>query len=492
MGKYVCSIDQGTTSTRAILFDKNGNKCFVAQREVSMSYPHPGWVEQDALEIYVSVIDVINEVVVKSNISFQDIDCIGITNQRETTVVWEKSTGLPIYPAIVWQSKQSQTICEEKKKYESEIHRKTGLRLNPYFSASKLRFILDVTHRQQDAEDGKLLFGTIDSWLIYKLTGGKVHATDITNASRTMLFHIQKRDWDEELLQIFQIPRVMLPQVRPCSYHYGDATFFGTDIKIPITGVAGDQQASLFGQTCFHAGDLKNTYGTGCFMLMNTGETPVYSKNGLLTTIAWEIPGEVNYALEGSVFMGGACVQWLRDQLKVISTAAETEEAAKEVKDSDGVYIIPAFAGLGTPYWDDDARGAIFGMTRGTTKNHIIRAVLEAIAYQSKDVIEVMKKESGLSLQSLSVDGGATANGYLMQFQADILHTNILLPTCLETTALGAAYFAGLTTGFYDSKEQLSHIHQAEKTYVPSMKKKEIAERYKKWKVAVKATRMFK
>jgi len=490
MDKFILSIDQGTTSTRAILFDKQGVNRFQAIADITCLYPHSGWVEQDALEIWVSVINVINEVLIKSNLSMKNIDSIGITNQRETTVIWEKETGLPVYNAIVWQSRQSLAICERVEQHKKMIHEKTGLLLNPYFSASKIRFILDEIKGQERAEKGELMFGTIDSWILYKLTKGEIHATDVTNASRTMLFNIFAMKWDDELLKLFNIPKVMLPSVKPCSYEFGEAKFFKP--AVPVCSIAGDQQAALFGQACFNSGELKNTYGTGCFMLMNIGDKPVLSQNGLLTTVAWEIDGKVTYALEGSVFVGGAAVQWLRDQMKLIQTAADSERSALEVKDSDGVYVVPAFVGLGTPYWDSDARGAVFGLTRATTKYHIVRATLESIAYQSKDVIEVMIKDAHLELKALKVDGGATANGYLMQFQADILDAVLKLPQCLETTALGVAYLAGLCTGYWKDCEEIKQIHSYKAIYKPKMGKSEVARRYEGWKKAVAATRMFK
>lgn len=493
MKKYILAIDQGTTSSRAILFDKEGKPICSAQREINVFYPASGHVEQDPIEIYISVVDVINEVLIKANLSYENIDSIGITNQRETTVVFDKKTGLPIYNAVVWQSRQSQSICENVSEKDKDIIRKkTGLLINPYFSGSKIRYILDKTNKQKDAEDGKLSFGTIDTWLIYKLTNGKVFATDYSNASRTMLYNIHTLQWDDELLKIFNIPRVMLPSVYPSSHYYGNAAFFGNQIEVPICGVAGDQQASLFGQTCFEKGDIKNTYGTGCFMLMNTGEQIIESKNGLLATIAWGIGDKITYALEGSVFVGGASVQWLRDQMKLIPSADKSEESALKVSDSDGVYVVPAFVGLGTPYWDDDARGAVFGLTRATTKYHFIRATLESIAFQSKDVMEVMKKETGMTFKRINVDGGATKNKYLMQFQADICNLELKLPKCLETTALGVSYLAGLCSGFYESMESIKKIHEYQAIYEPKMKKSEINIRYKKWKKAIKATRVFK
>ena len=491
MEKFVLAIDQGTTSSRAILFDKNGKARFVAQREINLFYPQSGWVEEDAIEVFASVVDVISEVLIKGNLTLKEIDSIGITNQRETTVIWDKKTGLPVCNAIVWQSRQSQDICDALKPQEEFIRQKTGLLINPYFSASKIRFILDKYNLQRRAEKGELLFGTIDSWLIYKLTLGKVHATDVTNASRTLLYNIFENKWDDELLKLFNIPKCMLPVVHDSSYYYGDASLMFSSNTIPITGVAGDQQASLFGQACFEEGDVKNTYGTGCFMLMNIGDKPMLSKNGLLTTIAWSLNGKTSYAFEGSVFIAGASIQWLRDQMKLITKASDSEVSAQKVDDSLGVYVVPAFVGLGTPYWDNDARGAVFGLTRATNKYHFIRATLESIAYQSKDLLEVIKKDSKIDIKSLNVDGGATANNYLMQFQANILEMPINLPRCLETTALGAAYLAGLYTGFYESMDAIKKIHDIDKIFKPLMNTKEVKERYRKWKLAVKATRVF-
>ena len=488
--KYVLSIDQGTTSSRAILFDKTGQKIQIAQREVKCLFPNSGWVEADAIAIWVSVMDVINEVLIKSNLTIDDIDSIGLTNQRETTVVWNKKTGMPVYNAIVWQSRQSAPICEALNDKKELIHQKTGLLINPYFSASKVRFILDhIENGQELAESGDLLFGTIDSWIVYKMTMGKVHATDVTNASRTLLFNIHDMKWDEELCKLFNIPMCMLPTVRPSAYDYGQVSFLRSDVH--ITGVIGDQQAALFGQTCFESGESKNTYGTGCFLLVNTGNKPVLSKNGLLTTVAWQIGDQVTYALEGSVFIGGAVVQWLRDEMRLIHHSGDSEKVALE-SPSGEIYIVPAFTGLGTPYWDDDARGAVFGLTRGTNKSQFVRAALEAIAYQCKDVVEVMQKETNQTIKNLKVDGGATKNGYLMQFQSDILHTVIKLPKCLETTALGAAYMAGLESGYYANLESIKKIHEYQAIYNPKMSKKEINRLYEGWKTAIKATRMFK
>ena len=491
MKKYILSIDQGTTSTRAILFNEKGVAVCVAQREVRCIFPFSGWVEQDALEIWLSVIDVINEVLVKSNESFESIASIGITNQRETAIVWDKNTGMPVYNAVVWQSRQSQEICENHAEHRDLIHKKTGLLINPYFSASKIRFILDhIENGQERAEQGELLFGTVDSWILYKMTKGSVHATDASNASRTMLYNIFDLNWDEELLSLFNIPKCMLPKVCPSSNYYGEASFFKTDV--PITGIAGDQQSALFGQACFKEGELKNTYGTGCFLLMNIGKKPVLSSKGLLTTIAWNINNEVTYALEGSVFVAGASIQWLRDQMKIISDTKDSERVALKGNPKSKVYVVPAFVGLGTPYWDDDARGAVFGLTRATTKYDFVKATLESIAYQSKDVIEVMKEETHLDLRVLKVDGGVTSNEYLMQFQSDILQTDILLPRCLETTALGVAYLAGLQVKFWEDVKSITNIHKYQKSYYPQMDIEEVEEKYKYWKVAINATRSFK
>ena len=488
--KYVLAIDQGTTSSRAILFDKSGQPFQIAQREVVCLFPKSGWVEADALAIWVSVTDVINEVLIKANITIDDVASIGITNQRETTVVWSKETGLPVYNAVIWQSRQSADICDALSAKKEFIHKKTGLLINPYFSASKIRFILDhIENGQKRAEKGELLFGTIDSWLIYKLTNGRQHATDVTNASRTLLFNINTMKWDEELCALFNIPMKMLPEVKPCSYDFGVASFFRSDV--PINGVIGDQQAALFGQTCFEKGESKNTYGTGCFLLVNTGENPVFSNKGLLTTVAWQLGDKVTYALEGSVFIGGAIVQWIRDQMQLIKDSAESEKVALQSHRSR-VYVVPAFTGLGTPYWDDDARGAVFGLTRGTNRSQFVRACLEAIAYQCKDVMEVMEKDAHQCITVLKVDGGATKNNYLMQFQSDILGTTIKLPKCLETTALGAAYMAGLKCGYFASLDSIKKIHEYQATFNPEMSEKEVKSLYKGWKTAIKATRMFK
>ncbi|MCI9094353.1 MAG: glycerol kinase GlpK [Coprobacillus sp.] len=493
MEEYILSIDQGTTSTRAILFDKSGNLRYVSQREFTQYFPHSGWVEHDAMEIFQSVIEVVQSLFIENNIDPQQIKGIGITNQRETTVVWNKKTGQPVYHAIVWQSRQSQDICEKliHDGYSDFIQKKTGLLINPYFSASKIRWILD--HVNEDIDN--LLFGTIDTWLVWKLTGGKVHVTDYTNASRTLLYNIYDLTWDDELLALFDIPQSMLPEVKDSSYVYGysDETLLtGIHFKAPICGIAGDQQASLFGQTCFENGDVKNTYGTGCFMLMNTGKQPVISQKGLLTTIAWGIQGEVTYALEGSVFVAGSVMQWLRDGLQFFQNVSESEKMARSLKNNEGVYLVPAFVGLGTPYWDNDVRGTMFGLTRGTKKEHIARAALESIAYQSKDVIETMKEESHLTLDHLFVDGGATNNTFLMQFQSDILNTDIMIPRVKETTALGAAYLAGLAVGFWKDHQEIKALHSITQTYHSNMDDRERCQNYEGWKKAVEATRVFK
>ncbi len=489
--KYILAIDQGTTSTRALIFSKSGELLYKSQQEVKCLFPIEGWVEQNALDIWLSVLNVVNDVFAKNNLTFDEIDSIGITNQRETTVIWDKKTGMPIYNAIVWQSRQSSIYCDKWEKYKELIHSKTGLILNPYFSASKIRFILDhVKDGQQRAEKGELMFGTIDSWLIYRLTKGKVHKTDVTNASRTMFYNINSMEYDDELLKIFNIPKCILPEVCDCNSLFGYASIF--DDKLKINAVAGDQQAALFGQNCFNKGDSKSTYGTGCFMLVNIGDTPIFSKKGLITTIAWRINGKTIYALEGSVFMGGATIQWLRDQLEIIKEAKETEELALKAKTDLGVYVIPAFVGLGAPYWDDECKGAIFGLTRGTTKNHLIRATLNSIALQVKDIYDVMEVEGDLKVSVLKVDGGATANNYLMQFQSDILKKKIILPKCLETTALGVAYLAGLGCGFFNDINEIRHIHRCDKEFLPKMSDDEVNDKVSKWKKAIEITRMYK
>ena len=491
MNKYILSIDQGTTSTRAILFNEKGEACYKAQKEIDCIYPKSGWVEVDATKIWISTLDVINEVLITSNNTFDNIDSIGITNQRETTVIWDKKTGLPVYNAIVWQSRQSVDICEKMNEYKQFIHERTGLLINPYFSASKIRFILDhIPNGQKRAENGELLFGTIDTWLLNKFSMGRVHATDVSNASRTMLFNIKTLSWDKQLCDLFNIPMCMLPIVKPSSYHFANTDIY--PVSVPICGIAGDQQAALFGQTCFEVGDSKNTYGTGCFMLLNVGKNIPLSKNGLLTTIAWQIGEEVTYALEGSVFIGGAVINWLRDQLNIIPNTKVSAAMALEADDEHSIYLVPAFVGLGTPYWDDEARGAIFGISRDTNKNHFVKASLESIAYQCKDVFEVMKLETKVNIKSLRVDGGATANTYLMQFQSDILQVDINLPKCLETTALGVAYLSGLSSGFYKDLAEIKHIHSYQATYKPHMDIKLVNKKYDGWKKAVNSTRTFR
>lgn len=495
MKEYILSIDQGTTSSRAILFDKKGSIAASCQKEFTQHFQQPGWVEHDANEIWLSVLSIIGTLIIENEIEVSDIKGIGITNQRETAVVWDRDTGLPVYRAIVWQSRQTEEICHELKDdgYEDLIRSKTGLLIDPYFSATKVKWILDnVEGAREKAEAGKLVFGTIDTWLIWKLTGGKVHATDYSNASRTLMYNIQDLCWDRELLKIYNIPESMLPEVKESSGIFGytmKEIFMGSEV--PIAGVAGDQQAALFGQNCFEKGTVKNTYGTGCFMLMNTGNEPVLSQNGLLTTIAWGINGEVTYALEGSVFVAGSAIQWLRDGLRMFSDAKESEKYAKRVESSEGVYVVPAFVGLGTPYWCSEARGAVFGLTRGTEKEHFIRATLESLAYQSKDVVEAMENDSKHKLCTFRVDGGATFNDLLMQFQSDILGVGVERPVIKETTALGAAYLAGLAVGFYVSMEDIKGNWQLEKRFEATMSEEERSKLTVGWKKAVKATMEF-
>ncbi len=492
MPKYILSLDQGTTSSRAILFDKESNIIGVAQKEFQQIFPKPAWVEHNADEIWATQIGIVAEVLAITGVQTSEIAAIGITNQRETTVVWDKNTGKPVYNAIVWQSRQSIDICNDikEKGLESLFRAKTGLVVDAYFSGTKVKWILDnVEGARQRAEKGDLLFGTIDTWLIWRMTGGKVHVTDYSNASRTLMYNIRDLKWDDELLEILTVPKSMLPEVKPSSEVYGmtDPTvLFGAEI--PIAGIAGDQQAALFGQTCFEAGTAKNTYGTGCFMLMNTGEKMVDSTNGLLTTIAWGLDGKVVYALEGSIFIAGAAVQWLRDGLKLIETASDSEYFAGKVEDSEGVYMVPAFAGLGAPYWDMDARGAIFGLTRGTTKSHIVRATLDSLCYQTRDVLSAMESDSGIKLQALKVDGGAVANNLLMQFQADILNVNVDRPKITETTALGAAYLAGLAVGFWANKEELVNSWKLDRRFAPIMPAEKRENYYRGWKKAVERT----
>lgn len=494
--KYVLSIDQGTTSTRAILFDKDANIVGIAQKEFEQIFPRPGWVEHNANEIWASVLAVVVEVITTANVQSSEIASIGITNQRETTVIWDRHTGQPVYNAIVWQSRQTAEICDELKAqgYEELFYSKTGLIVDAYFSATKIKWILDhVPGVRPRALAGDLLFGTIDSWIVWKLTEGTAHITDYTNASRTMIYNIYDLCWDQELLDLLEIPKQLLPEVRPSSEIYGHTTaasFFGQEI--PIAGVAGDQQAALFGQACFDPGMAKNTYGTGCFMLMNTGTKPIPSNNGLLTTIAWGLNDEVMYALEGSIFVAGSAVQWLRDGIKMIETAAETEPLAESVDSTDGVYVVPAFVGLGAPYWDPHARGAMFGITRGTTKAHIARATLESLAYQTKDVLDAMCKDADIALTTLKVDGGAVANGFLMQFQSDILGVEVERPRINETTALGVAYLAGLATGFWADKDDIRSRWALDKKFVPELPPSEAKQLYAGWKKAVAATCAFR
>ena len=491
MKKYILAIDQGTTSTRAILISHQGEKLYQAQRPVECLYPKPGWVEQDANSIWISVVDVVNELLIVSGASMEEVAAIGITNQRETTVVWDRKTGKAVHNAIVWQSKQTQEICERFSDKEEFIRQKTGLRINPYFSASKIRFILEnIPDGEERMNRGELQFGTIDSWLIYKMTKGQVHATDYSNASRTLLYNIFDLRWDEDLLKMWNINPNMLPEVKENNADYGEASFFQGHVH--IFGVAGDQQSALFGQCCFQKGDSKNTYGTGCFMLMNTGETPILSQSGLLTTIGWKVDDKITYALEGSVFIGGAVVQWLRDEMDWFKHSSQSEEYASRKPDTNGVYVVPAFVGLGTPYWDDDSRGAIFGLTRGSDRHNITRAALYSIAYQSTDVIKTMKDDAGLDLPLLRVDGGASANDLLMQFQADILQCEVRIPTCVETTALGAGYLAGLGCGFWKNLDEIESNHSYAKTFKPTMSREEAERLYAGWQEAVKATRAFK
>lgn len=491
MKKYVLAIDQGTTSSRAILFDYDGKVFYKTQTELDCFYPQDGWVEENAIDIWLSVFNVCYELLAKTNLTYDDIDCVGITNQRETTVIWDKLTGMPVYNAIVWQSRQSADICNKLEDYKDIIKKKTGLVLNPYFSASKIRWILDkIENGQERAEKGELLFGTIDTWLMYKMSKGKIFKTDVTNASRTMLFNINTLEYDDELLKIFNIPRIMLPEVCASSCDFGFASTFKSTLK--ITGVAGDQQAALFGQTCFEKSMAKSTYGTGCFVLMNIGDVPQESKNGLITTIAWQIGDKVCYALEGSVFISGAVVRWLRDEMKMIKTSEESETHATKVDSDLGVYVVPAFVGLGAPYWDDKCRGAIFGLTRNVTKNHFIRACLNSMALQAKDLIRTMEKDIGSTIIDLTVDGGATANNYLLQYQADILNTSIYLPECLETTAKGAAFLAGLGNKFWKNLEELKGIHRIAKIFNPTFDQERIEEIDRKWLKAIEATRIFK
>lgn len=494
MGKYVMALDQGTTSSRCILFDKKGNICSMAQKEFTQIYPKPGWVEHNPMEIWSSQLAVLTEAMAMVGAAPSDISGIGITNQRETTIVWDKKTGEPVYNAIVWQCRRTAEKIDELigQGYGDMIREKTGLVPDAYFSGTKIAWILDhVPGARERAEKGELLFGTVDTWLIYNLTKGAVHVTDYTNASRTMLFDIHKLCWDEELLKLHAIPRSMLPEVKPssCIYGYTDSSVTGGEI--PIAGIAGDQQAALFGQCCFEKGQVKNTYGTGCFLLMNTGKEAIASRNGLITTIAASTGNEVEYALEGSVFVAGAAIQWLRDSMRMIKTAAQTEEYADKVEDTAGVYIVPAFAGMGAPYWNPYARGTVVGITRGCQKEHFIRAALESIAYQTADVLKAMEEDAGISIAGLKVDGGASANDFLMQFQADILGGTVYRPKCIETTALGAAYLAGLATGYFESKEEICENWELSREFTHEMSENHRKELLKGWKKAVKCALLF-
>lgn len=489
MAKYVMALDAGTTSNRCILFNEKGEICSVAQKEFTQYFPKPGWVEHDAGEIWSTQLGVAVEAMSKIGAQAKDIAAIGITNQRETAIVWDKETGEPIYHAIVWQCRRTSQYCDELKEkgYTEMFRQKTGLIIDAYFAGTKIKWILDnVEGARERAEKGELLFGTVETWLIWKLTKGKVHVTDYSNASRTLLFNINTLEWDKEILDIIGIPEAMLPKPVPSSCVYGnaDATFFGGEI--PIAGAAGDQQSALFGQTCFKAGEAKNTYGTGCFLLMNTGETPVFSENGLVTTIAWGLDGKVYYALEGSIFVAGAAIQWLRDELRLIDSAADSEYMAKKVEDTNGCYVVPAFTGLGAPYWDQYARGTIVGLTRGVNKYHIIRATLESLAYQVNDVLTAMEADSGIELTALKVDGGASANDFLMQTQSDIIDAPVKRPRCIETTAMGAAYLAGLAVGYWKNKEEVVKNWAIDETFSPKIGEKERRKKVKGWKKAVK------
>lgn len=492
MAKYIMALDAGTTSSRCILFDKNGTMCSVSQKEFTQHFPKPGWVEHDAMEIWLTQYAVAAEALNQLGATANDIAAIGITNQRETTIVWDKETGEPIHHAIVWQDRRTADYCEAlvQKGLTDTFKAKTGLVIDPYFSGTKIRWILEnVPGARQKADEGKLLFGTVETWLIWKLTGGKVHITDYSNASRTMLYNIVDLCWDEDIIRELDIPKSMLPEVKPSSCIYGETVseLFGG--CIPIAGAAGDQQAALFGQTCFKQGEAKNTYGTGCFLLMNTGKTPVFSNNGLVTTIAWGIDGSVDYALEGSVFVAGSAIQWLRDELKIIDNAADSEYLASKVEDTNGCYIVPAFTGLGAPYWDPYARGAIVGLTRGVNKNHIVRATLESLAFQTYDVINAMEADSKIKLSSLKVDGGASANNLLMQIQSDIIQCPVNRPKCVETTAMGAAYLAGLAVGYWSSKNEVIKNSSIDKVFSPTISMDEQVSKLKKWHKAVACTR---
>lgn len=482
------ALDAGTTSNRAILFNHDGKIVSVAQREFTQIYPKPGWVEHDANEIWSTMLGVAVETMAKAGITAEDVVGIGITNQRETTIVWDKQTGEPVYNAIVWQCRRTAEYCDslKAKGLEDTIRSKTGLVIDAYFSATKLRWILEnVEGVRERAERGELLFGTVDTWLIWKLTHGRVHVTDYSNASRTMMYNINELKWDEDILKELNIPSSLLPEVKDSSFVYGNASKHILGREIPIAGIAGDQQAALFGQQCWEKGNAKNTYGTGCFLLMNTGDSPVYSKNGLVTTLAWGIDGKVTYALEGSVFIAGASVQWLRDEMRLIDSAEDSEYMATKVNDTNGCYVVPAFTGLGAPYWNQYARGTIVGITRGVNKYHIIRATLESIAYETSDVLSAMEKDSGVKLNELKVDGGASANNFLMQTQADIINATVARPSCLESTAMGAAFLAGLSTGYWSSRDELRTVISIDRVYKPAITEEERQTRLAGWQKAV-------
>lgn len=494
--RYILALDQGTTSSRAIIFDHDGKIVTVAQREFNQYFPKPGWVEHNANEIWGSILAVMAEAFGSADIDPNEIAGIGITNQRETAIVWEKETGRPVYNAIVWQSRQTADICEELKAagHSDMVRDKTGLLIDAYFSGTKVKWILDnVEGAREKAENGELLFGTIDTWLIWKLSGGKAHVTDYSNASRTLMYNIYEQKWDDELLDILTVPKSMLPEVKPSSEVYANTIpyhFFG--FEVPIAGAAGDQQAALFGQTCFEKGEAKNTYGTGCFMLMNTGEEAVKSNHGLLTTIAWGYNGKVEYALEGSIFVAGSAIQWLRDGLRMLKSAKDSEQYATRIESTDGVYVVPAFVGLGAPYWNSDVRGAIFGLTRGTEKEQLVRATIESLAYQTRDVLTSMESDSGINLKTLRVDGGAVSNNFLMQFQSDILNVPVERPEVSETTALGAAYLAGLAVGFWKDQAEVKDQWKLDKRFEPNMDESHREALYKGWQHAVEATMAFK
>lgn len=492
---FILSLDQGTTSSRAILINKQGDPVHIAQLELKQYFPYPGWVEHDANEIWASIVKVMTSLCSDHDIQPEQIKAVGITNQRETAVVWDQYTGEPIYHAIVWQSRQTADICEQLKAqgYQDLFKERTGLLIDPYFSGTKVKWILDhVEGAREKAEKGQLLFGTIDSWLIWKLTGGQAHVTDVSNASRTLMYNIHELQWDDTLLEILGIPKSMLPDVHSSSEIYGYMTSDFLGQCIPIAGVAGDQQAALFGQACFESGMAKNTYGTGCFMLMNTGEQAVVSHHGLLTTIAWGIGDKVYYGLEGSIFVAGSAVQWLRDGLRMIDSAKDSEAYAQQVESTEGVYVVPAFVGLGTPYWDSDVRGAVFGITRGTSKAHFVRATLESLAYQTKDVLNAMEEDSGIALRTLRVDGGAVSNQFLMQFQSDMLGVPVVRPVVHETTALGVAYLAGLAVGFWKDQNEISALWKVDRTFNSNLEDTLRTERYDGWKKAVRAAQAFK